>query len=234
MVKLFNRLKIHYAWAILAGCFILSIGGTAIVVNSIGVFIKPVSEAMGFSRASFALFYTFSTLVSTCMAPFLGSLVKRVGAKKPLIVCSIGAGVMIFSYSLCRELYHFYLCGCLAGLFTGALTSMVISSLIYRWFDQKRGLAIGIAFAGSGIGSMVLNPLVSHIIETIGWQTGFQLLGALLIAVNLLACLVFIIDEPARIGLKPFGAQKGPAVKKVSALNIRRGDATSQVCLNAL
>lgn len=225
MVKLCNRLKLHYAWAILAGCFILSIGGTAIVVNSIGVFIKPVSEAMGFSRASFALFYTFSTLVSTCMAPFLGSLVKKAGAKVPIMVCSVGAGVMIFCYSFCRELWHFYLCGCMAGLFTGALTSMAISTLIYRWFDQKRGLAIGVAFAGSGIGSMVLNPLVSHIIETIGWQTGFQLLGVLLITVNLIACVFFIIDYPAQVGLKPYGAEMGPAVKKVSALNIRRNDA---------
>jgi len=225
MVRLCARLKIHYAWAILVGCFILSIGGTAIVVNSIGVFIKPVSEVMGFSRASFALFYTFSTLVSTCMAPLLGSIVKKAGAKKPLIICSVGAGVMIFCYSLCRELYHFYLCGCMAGLFTGALTSMVISTLIYRWFDQKRGMAIGIAFAGSGLGSMVLNPLVSHIIETIGWQTGFRLLGVLLIAVNLLACLVFIIDHPSQIGLTPYGSEQGPAVKKASVLNIRRKDA---------
>jgi len=102
---------------------------------------------------------------------------------------------------------------------------MVISTLIYRWFDQKRGMAIGIAFAGSGLGSMVLNPLVSHIIETIGWQTGFRLLGVLLIAVNLLACLVFIIDHPSQIGLTPYGSEQGPAVKKASVLNIRRKDA---------
>ncbi|MBQ8536573.1 MAG: MFS transporter [Clostridia bacterium] len=226
MVRLCARLKLHYAWAILVGCFILSLGGTAIVVNCIGVFIKPVSEAMGFSRASFSLFYTFSTLVSTCMAPFLGSIIKKVGSKLPVIVCSIGAGVMLFCYSFCRELYQFYLCGCLAGIFTGALTSMAISTIIYRWFEKKRGMAIGIAFAGSGLGSMVLNPLVTHIIETVGWQAGFQLLGVLLIAVNVTAALVFIIDHPGKIGLKPLGAEEGASqVKKASLLNICRKDA---------
>ena len=78
MVRLCSRLKIHYAWVILTGCFLLSCSGTTILVNSVGIFIKPVSTAMGFSRASFALFYTFSTLVATVMAPTTGLLLKLV------------------------------------------------------------------------------------------------------------------------------------------------------------
>ena len=209
MVRLCSRLKIHYAWVILTGCFLLSCSGTTILVNSVGIFIKPVSTAMGFSRASFALFYTFSTLVATVMAPTTGLLLKRFGTKPMVMICTVGAAVTMFSYSFCQKLYQFYICGCIAGLFTGALMTMGISGLIYRWFAKKKALAIGIAFSGSGFGTMLLNPVLSRTIETAGWQTAFRLLGVLLLVCNLLGVLIFVIDRPEQIGLLPYGAEAG-------------------------
>ena len=46
-----------YGWWIVAGCFLLTFTGIGISINSIGVFLKPVTESLGFDRGRFPIFY---------------------------------------------------------------------------------------------------------------------------------------------------------------------------------
>lgn len=104
---------------------------------------------------------------------------------------------------------------------------MSISSLINRWFVKKRGMAIAIAFSGSGIGSMILNPMASHLIETVSWQRAFIALALVLVAVNIPVSLLIIRNKPADMGLMPYGAEieTGIDEKRDTARSIPRKEA---------
>ena len=78
------------------------------------------------------------------------------------------------------------------------------SLFLPNWFIRKRGFAIGIAFAGVGIGSMTLLPWVQHMIEQTGWRTACTAMG-LLILVVLAPINLLLRKRPEDIGLRPDG-----------------------------
>jgi MFS family permease len=90
------------------------------------------------------------------------------------------------------------------------------SLFLPNWFIRRRGLATGIAFAGVGIGSVILLPWVQRIIEQAGWRTACWTLG-LLILVVLVPINLLLRKRPQDIGLEPDGdAAPGVSVRIVS------------------
>ncbi|HOR33161.1 MAG TPA: hypothetical protein PK391_12200, partial [Syntrophales bacterium] len=57
-----SQQKIFYGWWIVVGAFFLNFAGIGIIMNSMGVFVKPVSESMGFTRGGFTLYFTIAAL----------------------------------------------------------------------------------------------------------------------------------------------------------------------------
>jgi MFS family permease len=80
-----------------------------------------------------------------------------------------------------------------------------------NWFVRRRGLAMGIAFSGVGVGSIVLLPAMQALITRSGWRAACVALGLLVIL--LLAPLNFLLRQrPEDLGLAPDGAEAGRIV----------------------
>lgn len=201
--------RLHYAWVIVAGCVLISMTGTAILVNGMGIFLKPVSELLGFSRAQFAVVYTCSALMTMLCSPLMGNLMRGYSPRHLIGFCAAFASALLFGYSLCSQLWQFYLIGALSGICTSGLSTLAISSVLNNWFVQKKGTALGIASSGSGFGSMILTPIISHIIENVGWKPAFWLLAIIVAGVNLPVCLFILRNRPADMGLTPYGSEEG-------------------------
>ena len=91
------------------------------------------------------------------------------------------------------------------------------SLFLPNWFMRRRGLAIGIAFAGVGIGSVTLLPWVQHMIEQTGWRTACTAMGILVLVV-LAPINLLLRKRPEDIGLLPDGdaAPTATSAKPVS------------------
>jgi MFS family permease len=122
----------------------------------------------------------------------------------------IGGGVVLLVAglslgSLMREVWHFYLTlGLLVGIGANLLGYGVHSQFLPNWFVRRRGLAIGIAFSGVGVGSIILLPWMQAVIARDGWRFAC-LLFALLTALLLLPLLFLLRKRPQDIGLLPDG-----------------------------
>jgi len=75
---------------------------------------------------------------------------------------------------------------------------------IPRWFMKMRGIAIGIAMSGMGIGGIISPPLVQWLISDYGWRNAFIILG-LIPLVIIISIAQFMRHSPQRVGLKPYG-----------------------------
>jgi len=216
------RLPVFYGWIIVAAAFItMGIGVNARTAFSL--LLPPIINEFGWDRGLVAGAFSFGFFISAFFAPFVGRLMDQRG---PIIVVEVGVvltalGLVLAAFA--HEPWHFY--GTLGFLVaTGAnfLGYGVQSQLIPRWFVRRRGLAIGIAFAGVGIGSVALLPWMQVMIAQSGWRHACLALGiitaAVLIPLNLL-----LRKRPEDIGLNPDGdaapvsAQTGRAANVVDA-----------------
>ena len=204
--------KLFYGWWIVLASFFLMFAGIGILVNCTGVFFSAVIQDLGFSRAGFGLYFTIAMLGAMAGSPILGKLIVKYNSQLIISICLIVAGLSFAAYSLCTQLWHFYIVAVLAGVFGAGTSTLPASILLTNWFVDKRGTAMGIAFTGSGIGGMVMNPLAQWIITNYSWQTAYVTLGVIFLVVTLPFALFVIKLHPGLMGMKPLG-DTGDAVQ---------------------
>jgi MFS family permease len=185
---------LFYGWIVLAAAFLiitLSIG----TLFSLGVFLKPVEDAMGWSRSSIGAISLLNWIVMGLGGVLAGYLSDRVGTRAVVMVggALLGFGLALSSHV--SALWEFYLTfGVMVG---GGVSAFYVplTVLAIRWFEQHRGLAAAIISAGNGLGIMLLSPLSRWLIDRFDWRTAFLLLGVLAWVV-VLPCAVFLRRAP--------------------------------------
>jgi MFS family permease len=204
MSSRFARLPIFYGWIIVGiACVTMAMGVNARTAFSL--LVPPILEEYRWDRGVVAGAFSFGFFVSALIGPFAGRLMD---VKGPRFV--IGGGVVLLVAglalgSLMRDVWHFYLTlGLLVGIGANLLGYGVHSQFLPNWFVRRRGLAIGIAFSGVGLGSIILLPWMQAVIARDGWRFAC-LLFALITAVLLVPLLFLLHKKPQEIGLLPDG-----------------------------
>jgi MFS family permease len=198
------RLPFYYGWVIVGVVFVsMAIGVNARTAFSL--LFPPILEEFRWDRGVTAGAFSFGFLLSAIMSPLLGRLMDRAG---PRLVMEMGvvllaAGLLLAP--LTTEVWHLYATlGVLLGAGSVCLGYSGQSLFLPNWFVRRRGLATGIAFAGVGVGSIVLFPAMQLAIEAYGWRTACWTLG--LLALVLLAPINLLLRKrPEDMGLLPDG-----------------------------
>jgi MFS family permease len=198
------RLRFFYGWIIIAVVFVtMAIGVNA--RTSFSLLFPPILDEFHWDRGVIAGAFSFGFLVSGVLSPLMGRMMDRAG---PRIVMEFGVVLMaggLLLAPLTTQPWHLYLTiGVLVGGGSICLGYSGQSLFLPNWFVRRRGLAVGIAFAGVGIGSIILLPWMQHLIEQEGWRTACWVMGLLVLLVlgpiNLL-----LRKRPEDMGLEPDG-----------------------------
>jgi len=212
-----HRLPFFYGWVVVAVTFVtMGIGVNARTAFSL--FYPPILSEFGWERGVTAGAFSFGFVVSAVISPLIGRLMDRAG---PRAVMELGVALMaggLLLAPLTREPWHLYLTiGVMVGAGSVCLGYSGFSLFLPNWFIRRRGLAIGIAFAGVGIGSVTLLPWAQHVIEVSGWRTACTAIG-LMVLIVLAPINLLLRKRPEDIGLLPDGdaAPHALAAKPVS------------------
>jgi len=146
---------------------------------SFSVFLVPLIEEFRWSRGLTAGALSLSTIVQGLLAPVAGVLVDRFGPRRVIL----SGAVLLSSASLLAATIHspwelYFYTGVLAAAGLVGLGPVPMGVLVSRWFVERRGRAIGLAFSGMGFGVFVTGPLAQWLIATYGWRTASATLGA--------------------------------------------------------
>lgn len=164
-------------WLILAGGFILLGLGSGLSF-SFGVFLKPLAEDFQWARSDVSLAYSINMLVLGGASFVLGGMADRWGARRVLFLGTLILVVGIFLTSRISALWQFYLFfGVLIGIGKSAFHSPLLAH-ITRTFHRRRGLAVGLVFAGAGVGLFVVAPVTRYLITQVGWRVTFVIMAA--------------------------------------------------------
>jgi MFS family permease len=211
------RLPFFYGWIIIAVTFVtMAIGVNARTAFSL--FFPPIIDEFGWERGITAGAFSFGFVVSAVVSPLIGRLMDRLG---PRSVMELGVALMaggLLLAPLTTQPWHLYLTiGVLVGAGSICLGYSGQSLFLPNWFIRRRGLAIGLAFAGVGIGSVTLLPWAQWMIDHSGWRTACTAIG-LLVLVVLAPINLLLRKQPEDLGLRPDGdaAASAASIKPVS------------------
>ncbi len=208
-----KKYPFHYAWVILIAACVLNIVSRA-DQGSFGVFIDPLVAQFGWKRGDISFAYSLAFIVGLPAVMIMGWLGDRYGARVLMLGASAMIGVGTVLLGTVKELWQFYL---FYSLFVGSLGhaafSVLLPVIMTKWFHKHVGVALGIYWAGQGIGPVIFAPLFRHMIETRGWAGTFTVIG---IVVGLLLAFfsLFIVNKPEDKGLTAYGAEPDTTVKK--------------------
>jgi MFS family permease len=213
------RLPFFYGWMIVAVTFVtMAIGVNARTAFSL--FFPPIISEFGWERGVTAGAFSFGFVVSGAISPLIGRLMDRAGprAVMELGVALMGGGLLLAP--LTTQPWHLYLTiGVMVGAGSVCLGYSGQSLFLPNWFIRRRGLAMGIAFAGVGIGSVTLLPWVQHMIEQTGWRTACTAIGIVVLIV-LAPINLLLRKRPEDIGLEPDGDAAASATSAKPVSNI--------------
>jgi MFS family permease len=169
------------ALAVLTICVMMNMlaRGTS---ETFAVFLLPFEQAFDASRAELTGVYSVYMLIHGLSSPFIGALFDRFGAR---LTYGIGLLALAAGYGLAaraEQAWQLYLSlGLLVGIGVAALSMVTASGLIARWYRARLGTAMGIAYAGYGLGVIAIVPLTQIMIASQGWRATYNMLAFLLL-----------------------------------------------------
>lgn len=194
-----------YGWVVVAVAFVC-LGMAYTVQNSFSIFFVAILDEYGWDRASTALAFSVFTLVYGLGSPVTGALVDRLG---PRVVVPLGAVILsagLFACSRVSEPWHLYAAyGLVTAIGVNALGTIVNVAVLSNWFQRQRGIAIGLAASGIGVGMLILVPIMQYIIGAHGWRTAYLTFAALVLVTLPAIGIMFHRHRPEDMGLLPDG-----------------------------
>ena len=159
------------------------------------LFVNPIHNQYGWSKASIQIAFTLFVLLETWLVPFEGYLVDRFGPKLIVMAGGVLAMAAWALDSVATTLPMLYLAGIVGGIGAGAVYGTCIGNAL-KWFPDKRGLAAGLTAAGFGAGAALTIIPIRDMIVTSGYQHTFLFFAILQGGVVFL--LSWFLESPRR------------------------------------
>ncbi len=140
------------------------------------LFVNPISEKYGWTRAAIQVAFTIFVLTETWLVPFEGYLVDKYGPRPVVMVGGILCGIGWVMNAYADSLTLLYIAAAIGGIGAGAVYGTCVGNAL-KWFPDRRGLAAGLTAAGFGAGSALTIIPIQAIIKSSGYDTAFLYFG---------------------------------------------------------
>ncbi len=207
--------KVFYGWVIVAACFVIA---TILVGirHSFGVFFISLENEFELTRAVTSRVFSVYMIFCAVFTLVGGWALDRYGPRLVVSLMGLVTGLSLLLTSQADSLWQLFLSYSLLlaiGTGGGYIAVLVIVS---RWFDKKRGFALGIAGSGAGLGTIVMVPFAAYLISNFGWRMSYVVIG-LVALLAVIAVSMLLRNDPSEIGALPDGAKPGKGSTQLSA-----------------
>jgi sugar phosphate permease len=189
--------KLYRGWWVHAGLFICA----ALVVGSssytFGLFVVPVTDELGMSRATISNGYIALLLGVALMSPMVGRLLDKVSAR--LVIFSGGmtysAGLLALTLTQANWLLLLIIFIPVAYGYT-ACGTLAVNTVIVRWFQRRRGTALGIMAVSTSTGGFLMAPFTATMIENFDWRNALLINSMIVLFAITLMTLLLVRNRP--------------------------------------
>lgn len=203
IARLAGRLPFFYGWIIVYIGFLGVFLSGATSFWGLPVFVGPMHQDTGWSHASIFGGIALRSLVAAACGLFAGRLADRRGGPSLMLL----AGLLIDGSAMASLRWvqspaeFLLLYGVVGGIGSTGLR-LLQATLVPKWFVARRGTAVGFASMGGGMSALIMVPVVSLLVDELGWRDAWAAL-ALIMALLVLPCVPLAVRAPEDIGLRP-------------------------------
>ena len=200
MKKSTHAIPFYYGWTIVAVSFV-TLGLSFGVWYSFSVFFVAIIKDFGWNRAATSSIFSLFIICHYLSAAGVGILIDRFGPRWLIPAGALWLSGFLLLVSKANTLPQFYFgYGLGAAIGISFMGFIPHATILPRWFVKRRGLAVGIAMSGIGIGMLVIPPLMQHIIQLHDWRFAYRVLALLVLAAIPLN-IIFQRRDPEEIGM---------------------------------
>jgi MFS family permease len=228
--------KFYYGWFVtfLSG-FGIACSFAVLIPSTLGFLVAPLHREFGWTIQQIMAATVFVTSAGVVVSPFVGAVIDRYGARKVIVISFVLEALIIGSMSrMSDSLPFFYVRFIAFAVLCSGCTAIGFTTLVSKWFDRKRGLALGVALAGTGLGGVLWSFAVSILFAAIGWRPSLMWF-AVFLGVVVAPLMYFVLrDHPSDMGLLPDGVRASSLVQKrepLIGLTLREAARTGQFWL---
>ncbi len=219
------RRRFYYGWYIAGLVFASNMAFAGLGNSTPGMFIKPMTLDLGWSRMFFATAVSMGMILASPISLLIGPLVDKRGARLPMIAGGFTLGAGLIAMGFVQAQWQFLLVrGLMVPLGITALSQLAPSVAVANWFVRRRGRGMAITTMGMTTGFFVVTPVSAFLIEEVGWRQAWMVLGVVAWVLVLVPMALLMKRRPEDVGLLPDGETAGSAA--ATDRSVRRDDVT--------
>ena len=189
------------------------------VAYSFGAFFAPMAAEFGTGSGATSLVFSITACCWFLLGSVSGRAVDRVGPRPVLLIGAVALAGGLLATSAAQQLWVGYLGYGLGVGVAVACGYVPMVAVVSGWFERRRALAVGVAVAGIGVGTLAGAPLAATLIAEYGWRRAHLLL-ALGGSVLLVVAAVAARRPPRPVGEEPWALRDVVRTREFRAMYV--------------
>ncbi len=175
-----KKLQARHIMLIAALCGMMS-NCLGVLFNVAGLFFNPIADEFLIGRGDVSMAHTIATM-GCALGGIIGAWAARRMKFRPIVlICAIvfagATALLAFTHSIWPQ----YILSVFRGIAAGTAGTVLVTIVINNWFTGKVGLMTSLIFCSAGISGAILSPILSAIIESAGWRTGYLAMAGFIV-----------------------------------------------------
>ncbi len=175
--RLIAALDENYRFLVLFASFALMLVGTGSMF-AVVVLLKSMAQDFDWPRSVPSIAFSLLYVGGGTGGILTGHWMDRSGMGLPALVAAVmvGCGAILVS-AITQSWQLFLIYGFMLGLLGYAAIFSPLMSNVIRWFENRRGTAVGVVAAGQSLAGVIWPPVFDYFNQSIGWRDTYLWYG---------------------------------------------------------
>lgn len=190
---------LFYGWVVVAALCAVQATVVVLVQNYASFFQVPTSEELGITYAAYSIASVFGSVGGMVFSAVLSKKMGAGNMRAWMTACLVVTAVGVFGQSLITAIWQFYILQFVVNFAMAGVTFLAVNTLLARWFEHRKAFATSLVFAAAGVGGVVLSPVLSNMIASVGWRQSYVFIAGVT-AVAAVVVFLLIRNDPGKVG----------------------------------
>ena len=205
--------RYFYGWNVVGATFVMALGSFGLGFYGIAVYVATLQQLYGWSASVVSAPVTVYYVAGALLTAAIASVYERFGSRIVVATGAVAMAAGVATLGVVSRPWQLYPVFVVMSVGWGAMSGAAINIILAPWFQQRRGLAVSLAFNGATLGGVLVTPGLIHLVGAFGFARALTIAALVLLVVLLVIAAAVMRSGPDTLGLGPDGepARTAPA-----------------------